>query len=91
LIYIPKDKLGNIKLAYAISIHKSQGGQAKYVIVIAPNSHTFMLNSNLLYVGITRAREKCFLFGDLVTYNRAIKKKENFARQTWLCDLLQGI
>lgn len=90
LIYIPKDKLGNIKLAYAISIHKSQGGQAKYVIVIAPNSHTFMLNSNLLYVGITRAREKCFLFGDLVTYNRAIKKKENFARQTWLCDLLQG-
>lgn len=88
-IYIPKDKFVNIKLAYAISIHKSQGGQAKYVIVFAPNAHTFMLNSNLLYVAVTRAKEKCYLISDLTTFGRAIKKKENFIRQTWLYDLLK--
>lgn len=88
-IYIPKDKFVNIKLAYAISIHKSQGGQAKYVIVFVPNAHTFMLNSNLLYVAVTRAKEKCYLISDLTTFGRAIKKKENFERKTWLYDLLK--
>ncbi len=87
-IYIPKDKFPNIKLAYAISIHKSQGGQARIVIVFAPNSHTFMLNSNLLYVAITRAKERCYLLSDLNTFGRAIKKKENFTRRTWLYNLL---
>ena len=37
--------------AYAISTHKSQGGQFKVVVLITPKAHTFMLNSNLLYVG----------------------------------------
>lgn len=87
-IYIPRDKFVNIKLAYAISIHKSQGGQARYVIIAAPNSHIFMLNANLLYVAVTRAKEKCYLLSDLGTYSKAIKKKENFARKTHLCDLL---
>lgn len=88
-IYIPREKFINIKLAYAISIHKSQGGQAKYVIVFVPNTHTFMLNSNLLYVAVTRAKEKCYIISDILTFSRAIKKKENFTRQTWLKDLLK--
>ena len=48
-----------------------------------------MLNSNLLYVAVTRAKEKCYLISDLITFGRAIKKKENFTRQTWLYDLLK--
>lgn len=66
-----------------------QGGQARIVIAFAPNAHTFMLNSNLLYVAVTRARERCYLISDYATYTRAIKKKENYARQTWLANLLQ--
>ena len=88
-IFIPKDKFQNIKLAYSVSCFKSQGGQARIVIAFAPNAHTFMLNSNLLYVAVTRARERCYLISDYVTYTRAIKKKENYARQTWLANLLQ--
>ncbi len=90
LIFIPKSQLGTIKLGYAISLHKSQGGQAKYIIVFAPKAHTYMLNSNLLYVGVTRAKEKCILIGELETYNRSIKKKENLARNTFMCELLKG-
>lgn len=90
LIFIPKSQLGSIKLAYAISLHKSQGGQARYIIVFAPKAHSYMLNSNLLYVGVTRAKEKCILIGELETYNRSIKKKENLARNTFMCELLKG-
>lgn len=83
-IYYEKGKLKNIKLAYAITTHKSQGGQFKVVILLTPRAHTFMLNSNLLYVGISRAKEKCYHLGEIKTVNAALKKKENFDRKTML-------
>ena len=90
LIYYDKGKLKNIRLAYAITTHKSQGGQFKVVILITPRSHTFMLNSNLLYVGISRAKEKCYHLGEIRTVNNALKKKENFDRKTLLLGFLQA-
>lgn len=84
LIYCPKGSMKNIRLAYAISTHKSQGGQFKVVILITPRAHTYMLNSNLLYVGISRAKEKCYHLGEIKTVNLALKKKENFDRKTLL-------
>ena len=89
LIYYDKGKLKNIRLAYAITTHKSQGGQFKVVILVTPRSHTFMLNSNLLYVGISRAKEKCYHLGEIKTVNNALKKKENFDRKTLLGSFLQ--
>lgn len=83
-VYCPKSGLNKIRLAYAISIHKSQGDSFKNVIVLSPRSHTFMLNSNLLYVGITRAKKNCYHLGEIKTVNNALKKKENFNRKTLL-------
>lgn len=83
-----KDKLLHLKLAYAISTHKSQGGQFKVVIFVTPKAHTYMLNSNLLYVGESRAQEKCYHIGEVATVHRALGKKENFDRKTYLQDLL---
>ena len=90
LIYIPKSSMKNIRLAYAISTHKSQGGQFKVVVLITPKAHTFMLNSNLLYVGESRAKEKCYHLGEIRTVNNALKKKENFDRKTMLQTFLKG-
>lgn len=90
LIYIHKSTMKNIRLAYAISTHKSQGGQFKVVILVTPKAHTFMLNSNLLYVGESRAKEKCFHLGEIKTVNNALKKKENFDRKTMLYTFLQA-
>ena len=84
LIYTPKGSMQNIKLAYAISIHKSQGSQQKIVILVTPKAHCYMLNSNLLYVGESRAKEKCYHLGEVRTVNIALKKKENFNRKTLL-------
>ena len=89
LIYCPKASMKNIRLAYAISTHKSQGGQFKVVILVTPKAHAFMLNSNLLYVGESRAKEKCYHLGEIRTVNNALKKKENFDRKTMLGTFLQ--
>lgn len=85
-----KGDMQNVNLAYSISTHKSQGGSAKIVIFLVPTSHTFMLSSNLLYVGFTRTKERCFTIGDLTTVNRAINKKEENNRETFLLDMLKN-
>jgi exodeoxyribonuclease V alpha subunit len=85
-----KTELINIKLAYSISVHKSQGGNAKIIILLSPKSHTYFLNSNLLYVGVTRAKEKVIHFGTANTINTTIKKKADLSRHTWLKHYIIG-
>ncbi len=84
-----KEDMKNLKLAYSISVHKSQGGCAKIIILITPSCHTFMLSSNLLYVGITRATEKVYHLGDTQTVNRVVHKKVDFKRETSLLNMLK--
>lgn len=81
-------ELNQIKLAYCITLHKSQGGSVNTVILLTPKSHTYMLNANLLYVGQTRATDKVYHFGEPKTVNLAIKKKANFDRKTFLRDMM---
>ena len=83
-----REVMYNLLLGYAMSIHKSQGSSSKIVIVLTPSAHTYMTSSNLLYVALTRMKEKCFHLGDLTTINRAIKKKVNLMRNTFLEDFL---
>ena len=84
MVIYDKAEMSNIKLAYSISTHKSQGGNAKVIIMLTPKAHTFMLNSNLLYVAVTRAKERVFHFGTSNTVNAAVKKKADMNRYTWL-------
>lgn len=88
-IWKSKSNLGGIMLGYAITCHKSQGSGCKNVIVLTPSAHTFMLNSALLYVGFTRAKEKCYHIGSLPTVNAAIKKRPNFIRKTFLQNIIK--
>ena len=85
--YYREDAL-QLKLAYSISCHKSQGGAAKIIILLTPKAHTFFLNANLIYVGQTRATNKVYHFGESTTINRAIKEHANFNRKTFLKDLI---
>lgn len=84
-----RNDMNDVKLGYAISIHKSQGGGFKTVILCTPQSHIFMLNSNLLYVGLTRMKEKLYHLGSLSSVNQAIKKKANLTRMTFMQELLK--
>jgi exodeoxyribonuclease V alpha subunit len=86
-----RNDMNMVKLGYAISIHKSQGGGFKKVILCTPQSHIFMLNSNLLYVGLTRMKEKLYHLGSLQSVNQAVKKKANLIRHTFMQNLLKPI
>lgn len=77
-----------ISLGYSITIHKSQGSSIKNVILCTPQSHIYMLNSNLLYVGLTRMKEGCYHLGALNSINQAVKKKANLTRHTHMQELL---
>lgn len=89
VIYTKTD-MNDVALGYSISIHKSQGGSCKNIILLTPSSHEFMLNSNLIYVGLTRMKEKCYHLGNLQSINRAIRKKENYNRNTFMYSLLKS-
>ena len=84
-----RNDMNMVKLGYCISIHKSQGGGFKKVILCTPQSHIFMLNSNLLYVGLTRMKEKLYHLGSLQSVNQAVKKKANLVRHTFMQKLLK--
>ena len=86
-----RDDMNMVKLGYAISIHKSQGGGFKTVILCTPKSHIFMLNSNLLYVGLTRMKQKLYHLGNLQSVNQAVKKKANLIRHTFMQQFLKKI
>ena len=88
LIFVPVLDLNNITLSYAITIHKSQGSQAKNVIILTPKDHGYFLRSNTLYVGITRATENCYHYGDKDMLNVQSKIFEQNNRKTILQKLL---
>lgn len=90
LIVFNKSKLNNLLLAYCISVHSSQGSEAKYVLNVVSPNHKRMLNRNLLYVADTRSKIMQIDIGSRATYDSALLIDGNAERSTWLKDLLKG-
>ncbi len=79
-----RTELGDLALAYAISIHKSQGSEYPVVIVPLLKAHFMMLQRNLLYTAITRGKKKVFLVGETAAYAMAVRNSESKTRCTHL-------
>ncbi len=79
-----RGELGALSLAYAISIHKSQGSEYPVVVVPLLKAHFMMLQRNLLYTAITRGRRKVYLVGDPAAYAMAVRNSEARRRVTHL-------
>lgn len=79
-----KGELSEIQLAYCISIHKSQGSEYPVVIIPLLKQHFLLLQRNLVYTAITRARHKVYLVGSLDAYAMAIRNNEQQVRRTHL-------
>ena len=79
-----------ISLAYAITIHKSQGSEYHTVIMPILTQHFIMLNKNLLYTGITRAKKKLIMIGQKKAIAMAVKSNRVERRysmlQAWLIE-----
>ncbi|MGX7068492.1 SF1B family DNA helicase RecD2 [Gemella bergeri] len=79
-----KQELNQITLAYASSIHKAQGSEFDNVIVPFIDSYNFMLNKNLTYTAVTRAKKKLILCGNPNVFYRSIEPTNTISRQTAL-------
>lgn len=77
----------NLRHAYAMSIHKSQGSEYKCVIMPIYKNYHIMLKRKLLYTGITRAKEKLILIGDISAFKYGVEKVEE-ERQSVLKDMI---
>mgnify|MGYP000985658375 CR=1 FL=1 len=73
LIDYTLEDLDNLELAYAITIHKSQGSEFKSVIIPMFDGYKLLQTRNLLYTAITRAKENIVLVGDKNVMNNMIR------------------
>jgi exodeoxyribonuclease V alpha subunit len=78
----------DLQPAYAISVHKSQGSEYPVVIFPLLKQHFMMLQRNLVYTGLTRAKKKVIFVGDPAAYAMAIRNNKTLVRQT---DLIRKI
>ena len=84
-IIYPRSEWYKIRLAYAMSIHKSQGSEFPVVILPITRSSHRMLQRNLIYTAITRAKSKLILLGEKAAFDYAVKNTGT-ARKTYLVE-----
>lgn len=81
--------LDELELAYAITIHKSQGSEYPAVVIPLLNGPSMLMNRNLLYTAVTRARKCVTLVGNDTTFNQMIQNTSQQKRYSGLCDRIR--
>ena len=82
------DELEQLTLAYASTIHKSQGSEYPAVIVILDSSHYMMLQRNLIYTAITRAKGHVWVLSAPGAFSTAVRNNRSIRRYTRLTERL---
>lgn len=86
-----RSELSELTLAYATTVHKLQGSEAKHIIIPVTMAHKPMLYRNLLYTGVSRATDLCILVGEkealeyAVSHTPATTRNSNFRHHLRLC------
>ena len=81
--------LEELELAYALTIHKSQGSEYPAVVIPLLSGPSMLMNRNLLYTAVTRARKCVTLVGNEATFAEMIKNTSQQKRYSGLCDRLK--
>ncbi|RKJ72168.1 hypothetical protein D7X33_21775 [Butyricicoccus sp. 1XD8-22] len=88
-IKLDKEQLGDLDLAYAITIHKSQGIGVKNVLFLLDFGAFKLLSKQLVYTAITRASEKCVVLAENNALLRAISQDASSIRKTFIKQLIE--
>jgi exodeoxyribonuclease V alpha subunit len=86
----PASETNSLQLAYAQTIHKSQGGEFKIVIIVMVSQHYVMLERNLIYTANTRAKELCLYIASEWAVKRAVENAQVHARNSFLAARVRG-
>lgn len=84
-----QSELEELQLAYAMSVHKSQGSEYPNVILLMVPSHYIMLQRNLLYTAVTRAKKQVLLVGTRTAVRTAVENDKTRRRYSLLAERLQ--
>lgn len=88
IVMYQKKDLKNIKHAYAITIHKSQGSEFEHVIMPISFNYGAMLYNKILYTGVSRAKKSLILIGDAQAFYRGVMNDYGDSRKTSLMQRL---
>merc|ERR550537_1399736 len=87
LVHYTRSALGrDIALSYALTVHKAQGSEYPVVVLALLPQHASMLQRNILYTGISRARQLLVLVGSTDAVRKAVKSDESARRNTLLAE-----
>ncbi len=86
----PFEQLDELELAYAITVHKSQGSEYPYVIIPAYHAPRPLLTRNLLYTAVTRAKKMVIVVGSDRIIDEMVQNNRQSMRYTCLCARLRG-
>lgn len=89
MVEYPYKLLDELELAYAITIHKSQGSEYPAVVIPLLSGPSMLMNQNLLYTAVTRARKCVTLVGNEVTFAQMVQNTSQQKRYSGLCDRLK--
>lgn len=78
--------ISELTLSYAITVHKSQGSEFKYVLIPFHHSLKILLNRNIIYTAWSRAKERVVCVGDMEELNRGIDRIDNLSRNSNIID-----
>jgi len=87
-VSLPADALDTLKLAYAATVHKAQGSQARAIVVPIYRGHQIMLTRNLVYTAVTRAQDVCVVVGERAALQVAVRRADARLRYTRLRELV---
>jgi exodeoxyribonuclease V alpha subunit len=82
-VTVPIDDV-DVRLAYAMSIHKSQGSEYPCAIIILPNAGYTLLERRLFYTAVTRAKSLCMVMAEDQALDRSLHHREANGRRTML-------
>ena len=84
------DLLEDLELAYAITVHKSQGSEYPFIVMPVTDFPPMLMTRNLLYTAVTRAKTMAVLIGREDALSRMVENDRETVRYTGLCDMLQS-
>ena len=88
-LYIENNNLDDVELAYAMTIHKSQGAEYETVVILLNKDASIMMNKNLLYTAVTRAKKNVYIVSDNTMLNKAITTNQK-ERNSHLLEFLSA-
>jgi len=89
MVEMESGEMGDLALCYASTIHKSQGGQYKAVVLLVHSSHFIMLQRNLVYTGMTRAMKLLCIVGEHKAVRQAARRAQGAERYSRLATRLR--